>query len=107
LQHSTSGGPGGRAALRRTGAAAVDYAPAMDSDVGVVLTVVSDPAEADVLCRLLRSNGIDCGYRDTAATDSTLEQFTQAGPQEILVHEADLTAARELLPDGAGSEPTR
>jgi hypothetical protein len=83
----------------------VDYAPAMDAAEGVVLTVVSDPAEADVLCGLLRSNGIECGYRDTEARDSTLEQFTQAGPQEILVHEADLTAARELLPDGAGFEP--
>jgi hypothetical protein len=83
-------------------AAAVEYAPAVDPEEGVVLTVVSGTTEADMLCGLLRSAGIDCAYRDTDAIDSTLEQFTQAGPQEVLVRESDLAAARGLLPDGAG-----
>jgi len=45
----------------------------------------------------LRSAGIECGYRDTEAIDSPLEDFTAAGPREILVHEKDLEAARALL----------
>jgi Putative prokaryotic signal transducing protein len=68
-------------------------------DEPVVLTVVSDEPEAELVCGLLRSNGIDCGFRDTEAIDSPLEDFTAAGRQEILVHEADLDAARALLAD--------
>ena len=64
----------------------------------VVLTVVPTEAEADILCGLLRSAGIECAYRDTADIESSLEEFTAAGPREILVHPSDLEAARELLP---------
>jgi Putative prokaryotic signal transducing protein len=74
----------------------------VETDDSVVLTVVSDEPEADLLCGLLRSAGIECGYRDTEAIDSPLEDFTAAGPREILVHAADLERARELLPDSAG-----
>jgi hypothetical protein len=69
----------------------------VDPDDGVVLTVVHDAPEADVLCGLLRSAGIDCTYRDTDAIDSVLEDFTAAGPREILVHESDLEDAKALL----------
>jgi Putative prokaryotic signal transducing protein len=69
----------------------------MEPGEGVVLTVVSDGPEADVVCGLLRSAGIDCAYRDTEAIDSSLEEFTAAGPREILVRASDLDAARELL----------
>jgi len=69
----------------------------MDPQEGVVLTVVSGEPEADIVCGLLRSAGIECGYRDTAAIDSPLEDFTAAGPREILVRESDLDAARALL----------
>jgi hypothetical protein len=68
----------------------------------VVLRVVSGEQEAEVLCGLLRSAGIDCAYRDTEAIDSPLEDFIEAGPREILVQEADLGAARALLDDSAG-----
>ena len=71
----------------------------MEPDEGVVLTVVSDGPEADVVCGLLRSAGIDCTYRDTEAIDSPLEDFTAAGPREILVPESDLQAAKALLAD--------
>jgi hypothetical protein len=74
----------------------------MSKDEPVVLTVVSGQPEADVVCGLLRSSGIECAYRDTQAIDSPLEDFTAAGRQEILVHPSDLEAARELLPDSAG-----
>jgi Putative prokaryotic signal transducing protein len=63
----------------------------------VVLTVVSDEPEAQIVCGLLESNGIECAYRDTDAIESSLEDFTAAGPREILVRPADLEAARELI----------
>jgi hypothetical protein len=69
----------------------------VDPAEGVVLTVVSGEPEADIVCGLLRSAGIDCAYRDTEAIDSPLEDFAAAGPREILVRAADLDAARELL----------
>jgi hypothetical protein len=53
----------------------------MEPDEGVVLTVVSSGPEADVVCGLLRSAGIDCAYRDTEAIESPLEEFTAAGPR--------------------------
>jgi hypothetical protein len=75
----------------------------MEPGEGVVLTVVSEEPEAEILCGLLRSAGIDCDYRDTPAIDSPLEDFTAAGPREILVRPADLDAARALLEDSTGS----
>jgi len=71
----------------------------MDPTDAVVLTVVSGEPEADIVCGLLRSAGIDCAYRETDAIESSLEEFTPAGPREILVRPGDLDAARELLPD--------
>ena len=62
-----------------------------------MLTVVSGTSEAEVLCGLLRSAGIKCGYRDTEAIDSPLEDFIAAGSQEILVHAIEREAAKELL----------
>jgi hypothetical protein len=64
---------------------------------GVVLTVVADEGEADIVCGLLETAGIDCAYRDSEAIDSPLEDFTAAGPREILVHEADLEVAQALI----------
>jgi hypothetical protein len=71
----------------------------MEQGESVVLTVVSGEPEAELVCGLLRSAGIECAYRDTEAIDSSLEEFTAAGPREILVRESDLGAARELLAD--------
>jgi putative signal transducing protein len=69
----------------------------MDVDDAVVVKTVADETEAEIACGLLRSAGIECGYRETDAIDSSLEDFTAAGPREILVHAADLEEARELL----------
>ena len=69
----------------------------MEAGEGVVLTVVSGEPEAVVVCGLLESNGIECAYRETEAIDSPLEDFTAAGPREILVRESDLATARELI----------
>ena len=70
-------------------------------DDPVVAKVVSDEAEAELVCGLLRSAGIECGYRETDAIDSPLEDFTPAGPQEVFVRRSDLEAARVLLGDDA------
>jgi hypothetical protein len=69
----------------------------MEPGEGVVLTVVASEGEADIVCGLLRTAGIACDYRDTDAIDSSLEEFTPAGPREIIVHEEDLDTARELI----------
>lgn len=73
----------------------------MEAGDTVVLRVVSGESEADAVCGLLRSAGIDYGVRETDAIDSSLEDFIAAGPREILVHASDLAAAKELL---AGAE---
>jgi len=69
----------------------------MHPDEGVVVKVVSGETEAEIVLGLLRSAGIEATYRDTDAIDSTLEDFTAAGPREIVVREADAEDARELL----------
>jgi len=69
----------------------------MEGDEAVVLTVVSGEPEAEVVCGLLRSEGIECAYRDTETIDTSLEDFIAAGQREILVRESDLEAAKELL----------
>jgi hypothetical protein len=74
----------------------------MDAERTAVVTVVSGESEAEVVCGLLRSAGIECGHRDTEAIDTPLENFIAAGPQEILVHDSDLKAAREVLEAGKG-----
>ena len=71
----------------------------MEAEESVVLTVVPSETEAEVLCGLLQANGIECGYRETDAIDSPIEDFIPAGPQEVLVREDDLEAARALLPE--------
>jgi len=69
----------------------------MEQDEGVVAAVVSDANEAEIACGLLRSAGIECGHRETDAIDSPMEDFTAAGPREIIVHESDLEDAKALL----------
>jgi hypothetical protein len=69
----------------------------VEADGIAVVKVVSGESEAEIVCGLLRSAGIECGHRDTEAIDSPLEDFMAAGAQEILVRESDLEAAQELL----------
>ncbi len=67
----------------------------------VKLTVVSNEMEAEIVCGLLRENGIQCAMRksDRAGAFSALSGgFAVDGAIEIVVHEQDLAAARELLP---------
>lgn len=78
------------------------YAPVMDDPV--VVKVVSDEPEADIVCGLLRSAGLECGHRETDAIDSSLEDFAPVGPREILVHRSDLKTARGLLGEGEAAQ---
>ena len=64
------------------------------------LTVVHDEAEAEMVCGLLRANGVECSYRKTdVAAGAWTGGFARGGPIEILVNEADLVSARGLLPE--------
>jgi hypothetical protein len=70
----------------------------------VRLAVVSNELEAEILCGLLRSNGILCAHRksDVAAGMSGYAGgLSMAGPTEVLVRAADLAAAQELLETAA------
>jgi hypothetical protein len=66
----------------------------------VTLTYVGNEMEAELLCGLLRTNGIECSYRrtDMSAGAAYGGGSSIAGPTEVLVHERDLAKARELLP---------
>ena len=62
-----------------------------------VTTVPGEP-EAEVLCGLLRANGIKCGHRPTVEDDSAFENFGgEGGQREILVDPVDLEDAKALL----------
>jgi hypothetical protein len=72
----------------------------MDDDQ-IRLTVVADEMAVEIVCGLLRANGIPCAYRKTdpaAAIGAISGGFATAGPTEILVRPQDLDAARALLP---------
>jgi Putative prokaryotic signal transducing protein len=71
----------------------------VEPDEGIAVTVVADGTEAELVCGILRSAGIECAYRDTEAIDGLIEDYTASGPREILVQESDLEAARAVLAD--------
>jgi hypothetical protein len=64
----------------------------------VRLTVVDTEAEADLLCALLRTEGIACDHRPTGPS-ARLEARVFTNWREVLVDEADVEHARSLLPD--------
>jgi Putative prokaryotic signal transducing protein len=63
----------------------------------VPLTVVHDEMEAEVICGMLRTNGIECGYRKTDMAAAWTMGFATGGPTEVLVDETKLDEARRLL----------
>ncbi len=68
-------------------------------DEVVRLTVVPDEGAAEALCGLLRSEGIECDYRDTDVSATGIFGGNAFGGwREILVSGDDLERARELLP---------
>jgi Putative prokaryotic signal transducing protein len=81
------------------------------------LTIVSEELEAEMLCQLLREDGIHCGHRRTDVAAGAWQIFpTVGGPREVFVRETDLEAAQDVLrrwntssaddsEEGGGSEP--
>jgi Putative prokaryotic signal transducing protein len=69
----------------------------VDPDDTAVVKVVSGETEADIVCGLLRSAGIECDYRDTEAIDGPFEGLTESGPREVFVLKSDLEAARSVV----------
>lgn len=72
----------------------------------VPLTTVATEMEADMLCGLLRTNGIPCTHESTGrfagsfGSAVTGAVFGEAAPNLVLVEEAQLEEARKLLPPG-------
>lgn len=63
------------------------------------LTVVPDEGEAEILCRMLRAEGIRCAhYRTNSSSGGSDASASFGGWREIVVLEDDLGRARALLP---------
>ena len=63
----------------------------------VRLTVVPNEGEAEMVCQMLRAEGIRCAHRATNMSGELAGQF--GGWREVLVDQADLTTAQGLLPE--------
>jgi hypothetical protein len=63
----------------------------------VGLTVVASESEAEVVCGLLRANGLQCSYRQTNFGAGAADGFPRGGPVEVLVSQDDLGEAQRLL----------
>jgi hypothetical protein len=61
------------------------------------LTVVPTEAEAELLCALLRTEGIDCDHRPTNMGVGAMDGLPGGGPREIVVAEQDHARAHEIL----------
>jgi hypothetical protein len=70
----------------------------------VTLTVVVNELEAEMLCGMLRANGIACEHRNSSVGSAQYGAevagviFGQGSTTEVLVDEAQLAEARKLLP---------
>lgn len=62
----------------------------------VHLTVVRNEAEAELLCGLLRTEGIECEHRPTNFGVGTMDGLP-GGAREVVVAEGGLDRAREIL----------
>lgn len=70
----------------------------MDDEVSV--TVVGSEPEAELACRLLRTEDIACYHRPTSYAAGVGDGLVSLGsPREIVVRAKDATRARELLLD--------
>jgi Putative prokaryotic signal transducing protein len=64
----------------------------------VRVTVVQDEPEAEIVCSLLRSEGIECYHRPTNVTAGAFDGVIgSGGSREVLVAPGELERARELL----------
>jgi hypothetical protein len=63
----------------------------------VVAKVVGSEPEAELLCSLLRSAGIECAPRQTNIGAGAADGMPVGGPYELVVRPQDLDDAREIL----------
>ncbi|HXY84883.1 MAG TPA: DUF2007 domain-containing protein [Gaiellaceae bacterium] len=63
----------------------------------VPLTIATNDVEAEVICGLLETAGIQAVQRQTDVATGAGLGFSYVGPREILVAESDLERAREVL----------
>lgn len=71
-------------------------------EIGVRLTVVGSQTEAEIICSVLRANGVRCGERAADVPIQGAGGF--GGWREILVSEDQLEAARQLLASTSPAE---
>jgi hypothetical protein len=70
-------------------------------EFGVRLTVVPTEGEAEVICGLLRANGIPCGHREVELASQAFGGWRH----EVLVPGDRLAEARELVEPGDAPSP--
>jgi hypothetical protein len=63
----------------------------------VYLTLVPSENEAELLCALLRTEGLTCDQRPTNLSVGMMDGMPGGGPREIFVAEQDLARAQEIL----------
>jgi hypothetical protein len=63
----------------------------------VHLTVVPNEYEAEIICALLRTEGIECDQRSTNLSVGMMDGMPGGGPREVVVAEQSLTRAQEVL----------
>ncbi len=71
-------------------------------DEPVVIQVAATEQEADVLCGLIRSDGIECVTRQTNLGAGASDGLSVIGPYEVIVPAQSAEAARELLTGRVG-----
>jgi len=62
----------------------------------VPLTILRNEAEAELLCALLRTEGIDCQHRSTNFGVGSMDGLP-GGAREVVVDQEKLERAQELL----------
>lgn len=63
----------------------------------VVMETVGSEAEAEIVCSLLRTAGIQCTHQITNFGAGAADGLSVGGPREILVRREDLATALELV----------
>ena len=63
----------------------------------VHVTVLSTENEAELVCGLLRTEGIECDHQPTNFSVGSMDGMPGGGPREVLVDEQALTRAQEIL----------
>jgi hypothetical protein len=63
----------------------------------VRIMVVGNSLEAEMICGLLRTEGIACDHRQTDMGAGAGDAVGDSGPREILVGRVDVERAQELV----------